>query len=589
MISVALTPWFVFGVIIIVFAAIYLFKVRPVVSMFCGVITMVIAGVISPAESVAGLSNPSILSVVILVLITSGLRSNYNLEAFIDKFYSRANSYRKFLFLMMSKVSIMSTVLNNTPVVALMTPYIVSWGRRNKIAPSRLLIPLSYATILGGMITVIGTSTTLVLNGFLLENGLSGLKQQELVLIGAPTAIIGIIFITLISKYLLPERSDIVERFRRNQREYLVSVKVLESSSIADKTVEEADLRHLQGIYLVEIIRDDQSISPVEPTTMINRGDLLVFAGDIERIVDLIQGVSGLRLPDGSVNDSIETMDVTEAVISSNSSLIGLTIRDTEFRARYDGAVVAVHRNGEKLSGRIGDIRLLSGDVLLIMAGRKFEERVDLYKDMYIITARSDRTPKASNGSFRIFLLLATALTLFVTGAFDLFTSLLILFVLMVLLKLLGMRNIKRDLDFNMVGIMVLSLALGQALVQSGGGQLIADGIYDVAGSLGKTGILLVLMVITTILTSFVSNIGAVSIMFPIAYGLSNAMAVGDPSLYMAVTYSASCAFLTPIGYQTNMIIYGPGGYNFNDFLRIGLPFTALYIGMVYLLIGMIY
>ena len=170
MISVALTPWFVFGVIIIVFAAIYLFKIRPVVSMFCGVITMVIAGVISPAESVAGLSNPSILSVIILVLITSGLRSNYNLEAFIDKFYSRANSYRKFLFLMMSKVSLMSTVLNNTPVVALMTPYIVSWGRRNKIAPSRLLIPLSYATILGGMITVIGTSTTLVLQQKTIEN-----------------------------------------------------------------------------------------------------------------------------------------------------------------------------------------------------------------------------------------------------------------------------------------------------------------------------------------------------------------------------------------------------------------------------------
>jgi len=589
MISLALTPWFVFAVIIIVFGAIYIGRVRPVVSMFLGVLVLIIAGILTPTESMAGLSNTSILSVVILVLITSGLRNSFNVDKFIDRFYRGTKSYRRFLFFMMCKVSALSTVLNNTPVVALMTPYLVKWGKSNNISPSKLLIPLSYSTILGGMITIIGTSTTLVLNGFLVENGLAGLNQQDLMLIGLPTAIIGISFILVGGKYLLPDKTDIVERFEKNTREYLVSVKVLPKSNIAGQTIAEANLRRLSGLFMVEIYRKGSAIYPVTPATTIKSGDILVFAGENDKIMELISNNTGLKLADGSISDSLHADHVTEAVISSNSSLIGKTIRETEFRNRYDGAVIAVHRNGTRLEGRIGDIRLFAGDVLLILSGSKFEERIDIYKDMYVIASSAAPLATNGNGYWKLITVLVTALILYISGVLNLFSSLLVLFGLMIVLKLLGMKNIKRDLDFNMVGIMVLSLALGQALITSGGGQLIADAIFDIAGPIGKSGIIIVLLVTTTLLTSFISNIGAVSMMFPIAYGLTNAMHINDPSLFLATAFAASCAFLTPIGYQTNMIIYGPGGYSFGDFLRIGLPFTMIYLASVYAALGILY
>lgn len=588
MIPEYLQPYLVIIVIVISFVLIIREQLRPAVSFLVANLIFIVFGVLTAGEVLLGFSNESIISIILLILLAAGLQKNFNLETLLDHFYRKSNTYQSFLLVMMAKVAVISSFLNNTPVVAAMTPYVVNWGKKHKIAPSKLLIPLSFATIWGGMITLIGTSTTLVLNGFLSEKGL-GFDLINLLIIGVSVCFTGILFMTFFGHRLLPDHSDVVDDFNKNPREYLVETNLRKNSKLIGKTVHAAGLRQLKSIYLVEIIRGKSTISPVEPTEIIQDNDILIFAGDTTQIMELIHSNPEIKLPKLADALSQDTLALTEVVIGPNSSLIGQKVRFSDFRNLYDAAIVAVHRNGEKLSGKIGDIRMRTGDLLLLMAGDQLKNRIELYRDLYVISKKKKVSPPGKTKVYSLAIVALLSLVLLLLGYFPLIVSLMLIFTLMAGLKMITMQDIKREVDINLVAILVFSLALGNAVIKTGAGDMIATLIIDFFSPFGVEGIIIALLIITTMLTSFISNVGAVSITFPLAYALSNSLELPGAPFYLAIAYAASAAFLTPIGYQTNLIIYGPGGYKFRDFMKVGLPVTLVYLSTVFIVIRLLY
>jgi len=585
----AFQPYFVLIILSLTFALIYLEVLRPSVSFLLAVLIFTITGILDTEHVLAGFSNSSIAVIILLIVITAGLRKNYRVELIFDLVFKKSKTYRNFLIRMMGQVAILSALINNTAVVALMTPYVYNYGRKNNIAPSKLLIPLSYATIMGGMLTLIGTSTTLVLNGFITEAGLHEIRFNDLIFIGSAVTITGIAFIVFFGYKLLPNHTDTLQNFSENKRKYLVETWLDKNSPLINQTVIEAGLRNLQGVYLVEIQRQGQMISPITPHEILQKDDVLFFAGDTTNIMDLINEQKGLILPEKASDYHQDKTEVIEAVVAGFSSIIGKTVKESNFRNRYDAAIIAIHRNGEKISGKIGDIEINPGDVLLLFTGKDFGNRVELYKDIYVINKVREIAEPGRKKYYAIGLIVLGSIVLLITKGLALFPSLLIIFTIMVGFGLISVQDIRRELDFNLIGILVFSLAIGQAMILSGAGVMVAEWLIGLLSPFGRTAILIGLILITNLLTSLIGNVGAVSITFPIALGVGQSMGIDATPYFLGIAYAASAAFITPFSYQTNLLVYGPGGYNLKDFVRIGVPVTLIYLTVAFLALLVLY
>ena len=585
----AYQPYFVFAVIAILFFLIYLELLKPAVSFLLAALIFVIFGIIGSKDVLAGFANSSIASIILMILITASLRKNFKFDTLFNFIFRNTKYYKVFLLKMMALVGFLSSFIPNTPVVALMTPFVYDFGKKNRIPPSKLLIPLSYATIMGGMMTLIGTSTTLVLNGFMTDQGIPGLGVRDLFITGLLVSISGIIFMTYVASRLLPNHSDSIQDFSSNQRQYLVETILTSNSQLIGKNIKQAGLRNLQGVYLVEIERMGRIISPVEPKEVIEKGDILIFAGDTNNIMDLIERKIGLKLPEKAHEYNQDKNEVIEVVVSANSSMIGKTVKECSFRQRYDAAIIAVHRNGERISGKIGNIRLKTSDVLLLYSGSDFQNRVDTYRDIYVISKIREIADPGRKKYMAFALIAVLAIILFITKGLELFPSLLIIFSIFVGFGMLNSQDIRRELDLNMVGLLVFSLALGNAMVRSGTGDIIAKWMIGILSPFGNIGILVAILLITSVLTQFIVNVGAISVIFPVTFALCNKLGIDGTPFYIAIAFAASGAFLTPVGYQTNMIIYGPGGYNFRDFLKVGFPVVIVYDIVVFITLVLLF
>ena len=580
MIAENFQPWFVLLVVFLLFLLIYKEYLKASVSFLLAVLLFSITGILTPSEVLSGFSNESIASILMLILITTGLRKNFQLEYLFDAVFKKANTYRGFLFRMMSQVAILSSIINNTPVVALMTPYVVEWGKKNNIAPSRLLIPLSYATIMGGMITLIGTSTTLVLNGFLQDFDHPSLLFEDLFIIGISVTVSGILFILFVGYKFLPDHKDVLKTYSENKREYIVETRVLPESKLIGKNLLKAGLRNLKGVYLVELLRGSRMISPVGPNEVLSEGDILFFAGNTKDIVDLINSDLGIELPTTARSYDSDKAEIVEAVMNNYSSLINKSVKQSDFRNRYNAAIVAIHRNGKKVSGRIGDIVLQAGDLLMLFTGSDFRDRVEIYRDLFVVSKLQNIVKPGNKKYYALGLMAICAMILLIFSQMTLFPALMIILCIMIGFNLITTHDVKRELDLNMIIILVFSLAVGQAIIKTDAGNMVSMKIINLLEPFGNISILLGLLIITNLLASFIGNVGAVSISFPLAYAISNNLGIDGYPFFLTIAYAASAAFLTPISYQTNLIIYGPGGYKFKDFFRIGLPVNIVYLSV---------
>ena len=554
-----------------------------------------VTGILTPSEILKGFANEQVAVIIMLLLLGDIIRRTSVIESVFDKLFLSAKSYKGFLSRMVIIVSAFSSMLNNTPLVAVMMPYVNSWCKRNNFSPSKFLLPLSYAAILGGNITLIGTSTNLIVNGLVVEQiekspfpGLEKLEIFDFAPVGIAMAIIGFLYLYF-GERLLPKKKSIVDNFNSNTREYLIEAKVRNNSKLIGKTIEESGLRNLKGLFLVEIIRESETLAPVSPGTIIEQDDVLIFAGDTEQIADLIATKSGLSLPEVGMLTKRKKAEVIEVVVSQNSSIVGKNVRKVNFRSKYDAAIIGVHRNGERIPGKIGHVILKSGDVLLLYTGENFNDLTTNTQDFYLVQKIKDFVKLEW---YKILALVGgtvLAILLSALNVISLFMGLLIVIMLSLALRITSPKILPKSIDYNLGMIIVMSLALGTAMIKSGAAELLANGIINIFIPMGKTGILFGLYFISTILAAYITNKAAVGIVFPIALTTAMKLGLNPMPFILIVAYSCAANFMTPIGYQTNLMVYGPGGYSFKDFFKVGFPLTIIYMIVTVLILSAIY
>ena len=574
-----LLPFFVLLVISMAFVAIFLNKISAFNALMLAATLFLVTGIVSMDDILISMSNSSIVLIMLLIIIAAGLIRHYPILKWIEKFTVTDKGYKPFLASSMALTAILSAFINNTAVVAFMTPYMHNWGIKHKISPSKLLMPLSFAAITGGMITLIGTSTTLVLNGFMQEQKLDHLNYFHLFIIGSSVTVAGIVYFILLGKKILPDKPELYKILIERKKDYLVELRINKESKLIGKKVSEAGLRNLESFYLAEIIRNKKTIVPVAPDMVLKKDDILIFAGETSHISQLLTDDNGLELPP-KVTEKKEFTSITEVVLSHNSTLLGRTIKASDFRNRYDSAVIAVHRNGEKLSGKIGNIRLNAGDVLMLFTGTSFREKVDLNHDIYIISEKENPLPSKTEKKWPLFIIALMVFIGFFTNKMSMTSIGFIVLAVLFTFKIIRMRTIKREFDISLGGILVFSLVLGKAIIHTGTGQLIADFLMRLSSGSPELS-LVFLILFTVILTTFITNVAAVSIVFPVAVQLSVIFPNFSEAYFISIAFGASAAFLTPISYQTNLMVVGPGGYKFKDFIRVGFPFLILYISII--------
>lgn len=564
--------------LVVLFLIVVLYKewIRPGIAFMVAIVILLLSGVITPAESLAGFANEQLAVIVLLMVISNTLRKTHFIDSIFNRIFRVEDGPRRFMLKMTAGIGPASAFLNNTPLVAMMLPYVYAWTEKKNLSASQFLIPLSYASILGGCVTLIGTSTNLIVNGLAIEQGENGLGIFDFSIVGVPMLLLGGVYLLLFSRKLLPDIPSSIDEAKT--REYFVETLLTPDSDLVGKSVETASLRQLKGLYLVEIRRRKNTIAPVPPDLILEPNDKLFFAGDPEGVVELTKPAFGLSLPKACDLPRESLAKVVELVIAPHSNLIGQKVKNTDFRGRYNGAIMAVHRGDERLKGKIGDIELQGGDVLLVLSGSGFLKRVEAGQNFYILSLVSE----VHNFSIWKSATLVGGLILSILlAAFEwvpLFISLVSLVIVSILLDLLKTREIKDNADMNLIVIIALGLALGKAMVNSGLAHFLAHTGMDVVKPFGGWALIAGIFLITNILSAFMTSKAAVAIILPVALAVAHDLQLPVEPFILVVAFGGAANFITPIGYQTNLMVYTPGGYSFGDYFRLGTPLTILYL-----------
>lgn len=570
--------WFTLTVVTLGVAALIREVLAPDLILLGILAVLLVSGILSPQEALAGFANPAVISVGALFVVAGAMQNTGALGFVATRLFGRIRGDRQALLRLMLPVAGISAFLNNTPIVAMFTPVVIDWARRHRLSPSRFLIPLSYAAILGGTCTLIGTSTNLVVNGLMVGAGMPGMSFFELSPVGVPCAVVGLAFIALIGRRLLPDRKDLIESLEESQREYLTELEVRADCPLAGQRIEEAGLRHLPGLFLIRIERAEETVAPVGPEERLQVGDRLVFTGVVSTIVDL-QKIRGL-VPAGDHRDGQEHFltreNLSEAVVSEDSPLVGSTIRDANFRTHYGAAVVAVHRRGRRLSGKIGDMVLHAGDTLLLEASPGFARAYRNAPDFYLVSEVPDSTPPRFHKAVPALLVLVGVIALVTTELLPMVTAALLAASAVVVLGCLSVGEVRGSVDMSVLILIAAAFGVSKALEKTGVAGVVASVLIEAGVGMGPIGVLAMVYLATLIFTEFLSNAAAAALVFPIAYEAARQFGVDARPFAIAIAIAASAAFASPLGYQTHLMVYGPGGYRFSDFLKIGIPLNLL-------------
>ncbi|MEM7409263.1 MAG: SLC13 family permease [Myxococcota bacterium] len=550
---------------------------KPDLILMAGLFTLAAAGVLTPAETFAGFANPALATVGVLFVVSAALRETGALDATVGRLFARARDEASGLLRTGPPVAALSAFLNSAPIVAMMTPVILDWTRRVDLSPSRLLIPLSYASILGSILTVIGTSTTLTVAGLANAAGMRPIGFFELAPATLPIAAVGLLYLLFVAPRLLPEGRGATERLGERRREYTGSMGVARDCPLIGSTVEGAGLRHLPGLFLVEIVRDGRTLTPVGPDEVIEAGDELVFAGVVSTLVEL-QRIRGLVPISHEDQPSLAAPDqrLTEAVVSASSPLINQSIRDANFRTVYDAAVIAVHRNAERMPGKIGEIVLQAGDTLLLQTAPGFFRAHRNSRDFYLVSELPDsEAPRHERAGVALAILVAMVVVAG-TGIYPISIAAFLAAGALIATRCLPGRIARASVDWSILVVIGAGLGIALAMEKSGAAALIAGAIASVAGDIGPFYALVVIYFATLLLAELLHHNAAVALTFPIAAATAELLGVDTRPFVMAVIVGGCCAFASPVTYQTHLIVYGPGGYRFTDFVKVGLPLDAL-------------
>ncbi|WGL16401.1 SLC13 family permease [Microbulbifer bruguierae] len=564
------------GIFALVIAALIFTRFRPALIFASGAAVCFVTGLV-PAESVLHKAvNPGLVTLVALMLVSIGLEKARWLRVISDRLIN--GSLRLSLLRLVGATAVSSAFLNNTAVVAALASTVKSQRRH---PAGKLLLPLSYAAILGGTLTLIGTSTNLIVNSFVIDRGQPGLGFFSFLPVGLAAAIVGLV-VLMLCNHLLP-------RGRGGQEvvtEYLLEAEVTDDSPLDGKTVEQNGLRQLETLYLVEIVRGGRTITPVAPTEIIKSGDKLIFSGDV-RDMGRLQDIPGLH-HFGLEDEKLE-LDLLEVVLTPSSSILGETLKSSQFRTRFDAAVVAMRRGGERLSGKLGEIELRAGDALLLAVGPDFKHHRNIDKNFYVVSGNGVQRQLSRRDSW----LLAIGFTTVVAGAafgiFPLLKGLVLLLGGMIGLGIVSTTELQRRFPFQIWLIIASALVLADAFSSSGLATALAEGLRGLVQGGGPYLALIGVFILTLALTELMTNNAAAALAFPLAWSLAESFGVSWTPFVMAVAYGASASFLTPFGYQTNLMVQNLGGYHLKDFIRAGLPLTIAYSITVLVMLPLVF
>lgn len=574
--------WLTLAVIALAVAVMARDRVSPALALLSGVIVLLVAGVLSPAQAFQGFSNPAPITVAALYVLARAVEKSGVLQPVVSGLLGRDGSTRGALTRLMVPVAAASAFLNNTPIVAMLVPQVTDWAERNGKSPSRYLMPLSFAAILGGVVTLIGTSTNLVVSGLLREQGMAPLGMFELTRIALPLAVAGLVLVVLLAPVLLPDRRAVRAQVEAGARGFSVQMRVVSGGALDGTRVGEGGLRNLQGVYLVEIERRGRTIAPVPPDTQLSGEDRLTFVGRVDTVVDLhsIGGLASAEEPhfldfDGPGHTFFE------AVVGGGSALAGKTLKDVQFRSRYQAAVVAIHRSGDLVRAKLGQVPLKAGDALLLISDEGFLER---WRDQgdFLLVSRFGGTPPAVPRKRWIVGLVAAGIILGAAfGVLPILQLSLLGALVLVGSGALTPSEARHAVNMDVIITIAAAFGLAAALDASGLAHHAATLLAEAFGRFGPKGVLVGLLLTTLALKAVVTNNAAAALMIPVALSTAGEAGLAVRPVILAITVAASASFLTPIGYQTNLMVYGPGGYKFGDYARLGVPLTILVLVVI--------
>lgn len=579
--------WLTLAVVLAIFTALVRDLLPTDLVMVSALVTLVAAGELASSErlpsitqAVAGMGNSGLITVGILFVVVAGLVQTGAMELLANPLIGRPKTVREAQTRLLTPVCTLSAFLNNTPVVAMFMPVVEDICKRTGISPSRLYMPMAFAATFGGCCTLVGTSTNLIVHGLLIASGGPGLKMFEMAWVGVPCAVAATVFLILFSERLLPDRRPAITR-QDDPRQYTVEMIVLADGPLVGLSVEQAGLRHLPGLYLVEIERNGEVIGAVSSRQRLMAGDRLVFVGVLDSVVDLqkMRGLARAPEPAFQLDAPITKRQLIEAVVSDRCPLVGTSIREGKFRTVYNAAVVAVGRAGQRITGKIGDIVLRPGDTLLLEADEGFIQRQRNSNHFFLVSGVENSQPVRRERAWVALAVLATMVGVAAIGWLDLLTAAFIAAGLMIVLGCCSMGQARQSVDWSLLVVIAAALGIGKAIETSGLAQTVANDIIGLAS--GNPWLVLVAVYfVSMVFTELVTNNAAAVLVYPIAVASAASLGVNPMPYMIAIAIGASAGFATPFGYQTNLMVQGPGGYRFSDYMRLGIPLDLIFMAV---------
>lgn len=578
--------WITLVVLIATFGILAFDRLPTAAAMGAAVGVLLLANVVDQGEALSGLSSSAPITIAALYVLAGAATVTGALSPLIDRVLDgpprrvaagAAATSRARLGRLAVVSGALSSILPNTPLVALAAPRVVSWCRRAGVSASPYLMPLSYASVFGGVITVIGTSTNLVVSDLLVAQGGEPLGVFEITGVGLPVAVVGIAVLVLTAPRLLRQRRATGSDDETATQPYTIALRVDAAGPLVGRTVDAAGLRHLRGVFLAGVERAG-TVVPARPGTMLSAGDICYFAGDVVDVVDLleIRGLSSAE--DAHLVGAGDRPDagLFEAVVSERSELAGATLRDAGFRARYDAAVLAIRRHDDDLPGKLGSVVLRPGDVLLVLATPEFERQWRGHGDFSVIASLDAPPPARRDRAGAVIAAIVAMIAAVVTNVLDLMEASLLAAIVLVGARVISVTEARRAVNLNVVLTIAMSISLGTAVAVSGLATEIATVLGTLGDPFGDVGRLVAVLLATMILTELLSNNAAAALMIPVATATALGAGLEPRSFAIVVLIGASCSFLSPIGYQTNLMVYGLGGYRFRDFTIVGAPLSLV-------------
>lgn len=529
---------------------------------------LVVLGVVPSAEALACLGNPAVIATGLLLMVAAGVEQSGALGGLVGLVLGRGGE-RASLARLSLPVAGLSGFMNNTPLVAMLLGPVHAWARERGQSPSLYLLPLSYAAVLGGLITLIGTSTNLVVDGLLRQSGHPGLSLFTITPVGLPVALVGLAAVLLLAPRLLPRRQGSLGRDDASLRTYVAEALVDAGGPLVGLSLATSGLRHLPEAYLVEVIRAGTPIPAVHPELVLEGGDRLVFAGAAMALGGVMARAGLCLALDHAYTGAGRVL--IEAVVAPGGSLPGCAVNEAGFRVRLNAALVAIGRHDQAL-GALGERRLAAGDLLLLETLPDYVESLQRSPDLHVLAVASRRGRRSA---WMAPLVLVGVVTALATGVLDLVQATAAGALLLLISGVLPAREAARALQPGLLGSILGALVLGLALERSGAAASVAQAVLGVVGDSPRATLIGVYL-ITLFATELLTNNAAAALILPFALVTAERLGCSPMPFAVAVMMAASASFLTPIGYQTNLLVWAPGGYRWGDYLRMGLPLTAV-------------